>query len=312
MLIFEDRKFIQTQFESEEELERVVQNNAEFFFGPSSIYFSKTCISTSDGFKTIPDGIAIDIAAKRWYIVEAELIKHNVWLHIAPQVSKQIVASTNLTSRQLLIDLVIDNVKNNRLLLDKFRDEEIDDIDISRLLEEIFKSDPVIGMPIDTINNDLRDWAATLKYNVKLWIVRKHVEFGQPKNVMYEFPEEFKPIFDTSEDSEEDEEGMTRYDVTITDLLQKGFLRPGEKLLMSYKSRQSGERRNYEATIRNDGIIDILGKVFDNPSYAALYCIQDAGSERNTVNGWISWKNSQGLLLSELREQYLERKIKTQ
>jgi hypothetical protein len=125
---------------------------------------------------------------------------------------------------------------------------------------------------------------------------------------MYEFPEEFKPVLDTGEESADDESGMARYDVTIDNLLQEGLLHIGDKIFLSYKSRQSGERRNYEATIRNGGIIEILGRVFDNPSYAALYCIQDAGSNRNTVNGWTSWKNSQGTLLSELREQFLHNK----
>lgn len=306
MLILESRKFIQTQFDSEAELEQIVIKNSEFFFGPSSVYFPQTWIKTTDGYGAKPDGIALDISTKKWYIVEAELGKHNVWTHIAPQVSKQIVAATNAASRQILIDLVIEEIKEDETIKDKFDDEGIELIDIRRVLSEIIEKDPIIGMPIDSVSNDLRNWASTLKYHVKLWIVRKHIEFGNSEVVMYEFPEEFKPVLDTEEESADDAAGIARYDVTIEDLLKAELLHPGEKLTMSYRPRNTNEKKLYEATILKDGKLDVLGNTFDAPSYAALYGIQQAGSKRNTVNGWISWKNSQNVPLSELRDNYLQ------
>ena len=55
MLIIDDRQFVLTKFDSEAELERVVIENAEYIFGPSSIYFPKLLIRTTDGASTIPD-----------------------------------------------------------------------------------------------------------------------------------------------------------------------------------------------------------------------------------------------------------------
>ncbi|MBW1715418.1 MAG: hypothetical protein JRJ77_06245 [Deltaproteobacteria bacterium] len=52
----------------------------------------------------------------------------------------------------------------------------------------------------------------------------------------------------------------------------------------------------------------VLGKKFKSPSYAALLGIQDAGSDRKTVNGWTSWKNRNGKLLADLRSEYLKQK----
>jgi hypothetical protein len=89
MLIIDDRKFVQAKFDNEDELERVVIANAEYIFGPSSIYFPKSLIRTVDGTGTIPDGYVIDLDGRRWYIVEAEVSQHSVWNHIAPQVAKQ-------------------------------------------------------------------------------------------------------------------------------------------------------------------------------------------------------------------------------
>jgi hypothetical protein len=50
----------------------------------------------------------------------------------------------------------------------------------------------------------------------------------------------------------------------------------------------------------------VMGKSFSAPSYAALLCIQAAGSNRNTVNGWTTWRNAEGVTLAELRDKFLE------
>jgi len=38
--------------------------------------------------------------------------------------------------------------------------------------------------------------------------------------------------------------------------------------------------------------------------------MQDAGSDRKTVNGWTSWKTKKGKLLSDIRADYLKLKEK--
>ena len=308
MLISNQQKYIQTQFNSEDELEQVVVDNAEYIFGPSSIYLPKKLITTRDGFGTIPDGFAIDIASRQWFIVEAELSKHSVWSHIAPQVAKQIIAGNQSTTKQLLIELVVEKVRESDPLIEKFFDEGIKEIDIRGVLSEILSGKPVIGMPIDHISNDLKDWSATLKVNVKLWIVRKYVEFGNAENIMYEIPEEYKPEIDTTEDAETSTSRIARYDVTIDHLLSIGLLTVGDRLVMSYKPK-NGERKEYEAIIEENGSLTILGKSFSSPSYAALLGIQDAGSDRQTVNGWTSWRTMRGRSLADLRTDYLNSQI---
>ena len=90
MIIDGSKKFISAAFTSEEELELIVQANAEYIFGPDSLYLPKSLIRTSGRFGTIPDGFVVDLASRRWFIVEAELAVHSVWSHIAPQVAKRI------------------------------------------------------------------------------------------------------------------------------------------------------------------------------------------------------------------------------
>ena len=309
MLIFNDKKFIKTSFNSENELEQVVTNNYEYLFGPDSFYLPKTIIRTGDGAGTIPDGFAIDISQRRWYIVEAELGHHDVWNLIAKQVSKQIVASLQLLTKRTLEDISVNLYNHDEYTKEKFTNLNIASVDVRKVVRDILETDPIIGIPIDYIPNDLKDWARQQRHNVKLWIVNKFVEFKNSANIIYEFPEEFKPVLDTEEESEPPKANteIARYDVEIIDLINAGLLVPDDKLIMSYKPR-NGEQQTYEAFILPDGALEVLGQTFGSPSYAALAGIHNSGSYRQTVNGWTSWKTSSGRTLAELREQLLNTK----
>lgn len=306
MLIFKDTKFIKSPFDNEAELEQIIIDNYEYLFGPTSFYLPKAKIKTADGVGTIPDGFAIDIGLKKWYLVEAELMHHSVWNHIAPQVTKQILASQQSITKRTLIDLAVQQYQTDNYTKEKFEDLNIAAINVRQVVGDILETDPIIGVPIDGITNDLRDWARTLKYKVKLWVVSKFVEFNKPENIVFEFPEEFKPELDTEEESKPQKANteIAQYDVELTDLVKANLLTVGEKLTMPYRPR-NGQPKKYEATVLEDGSLELLGQQFSSPSYAALAGIQDAGSDRKTVNGWTSWKNQKNKTLAELRDQLL-------
>jgi hypothetical protein len=308
VLILGERRFIKVPFDSEEELERAVVANSEYLFGRNSLFFPKSLIRTKDGFGTIPDGFVMDLASRRWFIVEAELSKHLVWTHIAPQVAKQLVASSQSSSKRRLIELAVDTIRNDPDFLGKFEEQEIQEIDIAGVLGEILEGPPIIALPIDAVPNDLREWADTLKVEVKLWLVEKHVEFGKPENVICEIPEE---EFGPENGSGESEAGRLHYDVTLVNLIQAGLLHVGEKVYMPYKP-PIGEKMSLEATIEAGGEMSVLGKTFPTPSYAAVYALQQAGSNRTTANGWTSWKTVEGVLLKDLRDKYLQASQKPQ
>jgi hypothetical protein len=310
MLIASSTRFVQAPFESEEELENVVVQNYEYIFGPSSIYLPKGKISTPDGAATIPDGFAFDVANKQWFIVEAELAKHSVWSHIAPQVAKQITAALKPESKRYLIERIVALVRDDDAIRRKFEEKDIEPIDIRKVLDEILATQPLLGMPIDAVSADLREWASTsVKLETKLWIVRKHVDLENPSNIIYELPEEYRPAFDSHEEEEAASSGgMKFYDVTLQDLLQAHILKIGSKLLMSYKRKHTNEdRKTYEAIVQDDGSLRADGQSFSSPSYAAIYFINKAGSARQTVNGWTSWRTESGRLLAELREEFLKK-----
>lgn len=310
MLIFKETKFIKSPFDSEAELEQVIVNNYEYLFGPTSFYLPKAKIRTADGVGTIPDGFAIDIGQRKWYLVEAELMHHSVWNHIAPQVTKQILASQQSITKRILVDLAVEQYQTDAYTKEKFEELNIAAINVRQVVGDILETDPIIGVPIDGVTNDLREWARTLKYKVKLWVVSKFVEFNKPTNVVFEFPEEFKPELDTEEERKPQPANseIAQYDVELTDLVNAGLLTIGEILTMIYRPR-NGQQRKYDAKVLEDGSLEVLGQQFSSPSYAALAGIQDAGSDRKTVNGWTSWKNNQNQSLADLREQFLNTEV---
>jgi hypothetical protein len=210
MLISGKSKFVNSPFTSEDDLKRMVIENADYFFGPSSFCLSRELISNKDGFDVFTDGFAIDIANRKWFIVKVALATHNVWSHIVPQVVKQLVVAGQSTTKQLIIELIIQQLREDNNIMKKFNGagygNEDDGVflgEVRGVLEEIFGKPPIIGMPIDSISNDLWDWSETLNSSVKLCIVKQYVESGNSENIIYEIPEEYHPELDTAESKNE-------------------------------------------------------------------------------------------------------------
>ena len=305
MFILKDKKFIDTKFINEQEIEDLVIKYSEHFFGPSSIFIPKARIKTFDGFSTIPDGFAIDLSAHVWFLVEAELIHHSLWSHIVPQITKQLTSISRPETVQLISEIVVKMINDNPSIQEKFHDEGINTIDIRRVLTEILRSSPIVAIPIDDISRDLEQWARTLKNDVRLWVVKKYSEFGNSKNIAYEIPEEFSPTLEISEKQNVSRSGITVYSVSTIDLIQAELLEPNQELTLTYGPGRRN-RRTYHAILNGDGSLTVNDNNFSSPSYAALYCIKEAGSDRETVNGWTKWKTKDGESLSGIRNRYLE------
>ncbi len=306
MLVSKKKRFIQAPFDSEDEIEQVVADNAPDIFGASSIYFSKSLIKTADGVGTIPDGFVIDLAERRWFVVEAETSKHSVWGHIAPQVAKQVVAASQPSTKKLLVNLAVKRAQQDPEISVLFSEAKIHQMDVRKVLDEIVAQKPIVGMPIDALSEDLKEWANTLNVKVRLWLLKKYVDLDNPKTVLYEIPDDARPVLSTIEETNEAKKSIAQFDVSLLDLINAGLLKAGETLTMNYKPRK-GESRTYEGIVGTDGSITLLGKTFSSPSYAAVFGIQDAGSDRKTVNGWSSWRCSGGMYIGDLRDKFLKK-----
>ena len=147
MLIIDDRQFVLTKFDSEAELERVVIENAEYIFGPSPIAISRNRLSEPPMGPARSQIAMAGLDSRRWYIAEAEVSHHSVWNHIVPQITKQIIAANNPVTKQQLIEIAIDHVRDNKTLQDMLAEQSIELIDFHRVLSEILAGEPIIGIP---------------------------------------------------------------------------------------------------------------------------------------------------------------------
>jgi len=207
MLVSGKNKFITSPFTSEDELKKLVIENPDYFFGTNSFCVTKEQLSDKDGFEMITDGFAIDIANKQWFIINSTLLANNVvWRQIAPQVARQLVTAEQTDTKQVLLDLIGEKIREDKEVMKKFSyegyGEGINGVFLDKIndaLKETFDKTPLIGMPIDSVSTDLSNWAKTLKTNVKLRIVKKYIENENPENVIYEIPDESVPETNTAE-----------------------------------------------------------------------------------------------------------------
>ena len=88
----DNKKFKQTEFEYESDLKKIFKENVNPLLGQDVVYFDiKNKIDSGALGRTIPDGILFDfrdIENPEFYLVEAELSKHDFYRHIFPQITK--------------------------------------------------------------------------------------------------------------------------------------------------------------------------------------------------------------------------------
>src|SRR3989344_5779551 len=105
IIVTKDEKYHLYSYENEIELERMIVEHSSEIFGKNTKYFNKRKIESKSGFGTIPDGYVIDFDKKKLYIVEVELIRHDLRKHILPQIASFIMALQNKSSQEKLVKI---------------------------------------------------------------------------------------------------------------------------------------------------------------------------------------------------------------
>jgi hypothetical protein len=296
MIVHGSEKYFRAPFSDEGEIEKVVKDYAEYLFGSSILFLPKSRINTIGGAGTIPDGFVIDVESGEWFMVEAELAAHGTWQHIAPQVSRQLTATDSQATRESLLKVCLEIVKKDKTAAGIFADLDIPQLEIHGKLQTILAKPPTIAIPIDGIPPDLQSWVKTLKFPVKIWLIEKYQSIDG-KTVFYSIPDENVPTLTTQTAKGETLSTLfNRLSQPYQDVLQSGLIKEGQTVLLDYGPRGK-PKKQWKGVLRKDGV-EIDGKVM-SLSAAAVYCIQHAGSQRGTANGWIMWKTEDGTYLSE-------------
>ena len=123
-IYLDGNRFVESEFEKEEEFEKVVKENYKTLFGTNTLYFDlKNKIDSKSLGSSIPDGFLFDFSDKEnpeFYLVEVELQKHDFYKHIFPQITKFFAFFKNPKSRNNLIDTLFHFIKSNPQLEEEF------------------------------------------------------------------------------------------------------------------------------------------------------------------------------------------------
>lgn len=300
MIVAGSNKYFRTPFNNEAEIETVVKDYAEYLFGSSIVFISKSKITTMGGTGTIPDGFVVDVESEEWFMVEAELASHGTWQHIAPQISKQLAAVDSQATRDSILAIALDLVKSDKNVAGVFADLGIAQLDIHGKLQTILRKSPTIAIPIDGVPPDLQAWAKTLKFKAKIWVIEKYQSLDG-SSILYSVPDENVPTITTTTNKGQPMSTVAaRWSQPYQDVMQAGLIHEGQKVLLEYGPRGK-QKKVFEGILQKEGV-EVDGKVM-SLSASAVYCIQKAGSQRETANGWIMWKTEDGTYLNDFYNQ---------
>lgn len=81
-----------------------------------------------------------------------------------------------------------------------------------------------------------------------MWTIKKYVDLEDQNNILYEFPEEYKPDIDTKEETikQENQNHKYIYDVTLLDLIQSNLLEVEEEIEMQYAPMVGNKKASKE------------------------------------------------------------------
>ena len=184
----------EVDFDSEKELDDWVAHNISFFL-PASIYIPGCTITTVSGKNGIPDGFAFNLEENEWYVIEAELLKHGVWPHIAEQIVRFVVATQNPQTRRIVRDRIFEHLEASGALAAAAKQLNTTTDRLLQQLELFVEGiDPGFVIFIDNTNQDLYDMVHALSAPTKVFQVRKFLVNGKCE---YYSPDQNAPIIET-------------------------------------------------------------------------------------------------------------------
>ncbi|MEM3731527.1 MAG: hypothetical protein QXG27_02930 [Candidatus Bathyarchaeia archaeon] len=85
MILLKDGvKYLPYEYNSEEELTKMVTEHIKEIFGENAIYFVPQTMKTNIKIESRNDGIILALGQNLWYILEVELAAHPVDTHYTP------------------------------------------------------------------------------------------------------------------------------------------------------------------------------------------------------------------------------------
>ena len=223
-------------------------------------------------------------------------MRHGVYRHIVPQVTKQINAAIQANIKILLRQHFLETIKSNKAYLNLFVEMGVSNIEIPQYIEEILESDPIISIPIDRSSSDLESWANSLRFSVEIKELKTFMNRVDGRKII-EVPDQDQTKTIGGKDVEKTELYALFGSDLIQELVREELLKAGEKMVMTYKKQE------FTAIITETGHLKVDDGTFKSATMAALYYAQRIKKDLKTINGLRMWRNGSGTRLNQLRKQ---------
>jgi len=185
-LFLNNKVYSEFPFDREADFEREVVANSKLFFGTSSIYIdAKKKIETRNLGNSIPDGFLFDLADKdnpEFYLVEAELVSHDFFKHIFPQVTKFFGFFKNSKSQADLVEKIFTIITNDNELKREFK-KHLGEREIYKFIKDTVERSQNILLIIDGEKKEMPEiietYTDTWGKMVKHILIKKFVNNGE-------------------------------------------------------------------------------------------------------------------------------------
>lgn len=199
LLQSENKKFFrEISYDLEETLEKEVIKYSKLLFGAKSIFIdAKRKIEAKSIGGSIPDGFLFDLSEKdnpEFYLVEAELAKHDFYKHIFPQITKFFAFFKNKKSQSELIEKIYSTVDKDVELRNEFK-KYLGEKEIFKFIKDTIENSQNILIIIDGPKEELPEiidtYTDTWGKMVKVMILKK---FISGTDTIYSIEPEFSEI----------------------------------------------------------------------------------------------------------------------
>jgi len=110
-------------------------------------------------------------------------------------------------------------------------------------LQAILSKSPIIALPIDEIPSDLKEWASTLRHEVRFWIVEKYI--NDSGEIIYSIPHIDQDQRFISADSAGEFGGNNQGGNLMSKVVRAGLLKVNQRVYFDY-----GPKRTTQDTFR--------------------------------------------------------------
>jgi hypothetical protein len=171
-----NKRFVESQFEKEDELVELVRSQSKFLFGEATIFVPKLKLKGLVLGNTIPDGFLFDLTDlenPEFYLVEFELQRHDFHRHMLSQITKFMDFFRSSASQDEFVEDLFSIVKADTALKREFK-RRLGDDEIFKFLKDICQDSHKVLVVIDGENAQLskqisnsKDWKSVKILTVK-------------------------------------------------------------------------------------------------------------------------------------------------